>query len=183
MTLRAPIAGRVAHVAVETGSGVDTVAAPFVVEADRASQVVMQLPERLAQQVHPGMAVEIAAAGGGGAPAMRRGRIIAVAPSLDPATRSVLARADIGAAPGMLAGRHVMVTLIGSGRSIAVPERALTRIGETDHVFVRTAAGWEKRAVQVASRSGGLASIASGLAAGEVVAASSIAELKAMSAQ
>jgi cobalt-zinc-cadmium efflux system membrane fusion protein len=180
MTLRAPIAGRVAAVAVETGGGVDTLTAPFVVEATGAYQIELQLPERLAQVVQPGMAVEIALGGDGARPV--GGRIIAVAPSLDPTTRSVTARASIGAAPGIIAGRNVSVTILGQGRGIAVPDRAVTRIGDKDHVFVRKGKLWEKRAVTVAARSGGLAVIAQGLAPGEIVAGSSVAELKAMNA-
>lgn len=181
MTLRAPIAGRVAHVGVETGEGVDTLTAPFVVEAAGAYQIALQLPERLALQVRPGMAVEIAPPGEGAKPV--GGQIIAVAPSLDPATRSVMARASIGGAPGVIAGRNVTVTILGQGRGIAVPDRAVTRIGDKDHVFVRKGKDWEKRAVTVASRSGDKAVISTGLSAGEIVAASSIAELKAMNAE
>lgn len=181
MTLRAPIAGRVAYVGVETGGGVDAVTAPFVVEAAGAYQIELQLPERLAQQVRPGMAVEIALGGDGIAPV--GGKIIAVAPSLDPATRSVMARTSIGGAPGVIAGRNVTVTILGDGRGIAVPDRAITRIGDKDHVFVRKGKTWEKRTVTVSSHGGGLAVISAGLAAGEVVAASSVAELKAMNAE
>jgi cobalt-zinc-cadmium efflux system membrane fusion protein len=181
MTLRAPISGRVAHVGVETGGGVDTVTAPFVIEAAGAYQIELQLPERLAQAVRPGMAVEVALGGEDTKPV--GGQIIAVAPSLDPATRSVMARASIGAAPGVIAGRNVTVTILGEGRGIAVPDRAVTRIGDKDHVFVRKGKGWEKRAVTVASRAGELAVISSGLSAGEVVAGSSVAELKAMNAE
>lgn len=181
ITLRSPIAGRVAAVAVETGGGVDTVTAPFVVEAAGAYQVELQLPERLAQAVRPGMPVEIALGGDTAKPV--GGKIVAVAPSLDPTTRSVMARASIGAGPGIIAGRSVTVTILGQGRGIAVPDRAVTRIGDKDHVFVRSGKGWEKRAVRVAARSGGLAVIAEGLAVGEIVAGSSVAELKAMNAE
>lgn len=181
MTLRSPIAGRVAKVAIETGGGVDTVNAPFLVEAAGTYQIALQLPERLAQAVRPGMAVEIALGSEGASPI--GGRIIAVAPSLDPATRSVMALASVGEAPGVIAGRNVSVTILGQGRGIAVPDRAVTRIGDKDHVFVRKDKGWEKRAVTVVSRSGGLAVISAGLAAGEVVAGSSVAELKAMNAK
>lgn len=111
------------------------------------------------------------------------GQILAVAPSLDPATRSVRARASIDPAPGVIAGRNVTVTSYANGRAIAVPDRAVTRIGEQDHVFVRKGKGWEKRAVVVAPRGGEMAVIASGLAAGEIVAGSNVAELKAMNAK
>lgn len=181
MTLRSPIAGRVAHVGVETGGGVDTLVAPFVVEAARARQIALQLPERLAQQVRPGMAVEVKLGDDTTTPV--GGRIIAVAPSLDPGTRSVMARASIEAAPGMIAGRNVTVTILGQGRGIAVPENAVTRIGEQDHVFVRKGKDWEKRPVTIAARAGGRAVISAGLASGEMVAASSVAELKAMNAE
>ncbi len=181
MTLRAPIAGRIAHVGVETGGGVDTVTAPFVVEAAGAYQIELQLPERLVQQVRPGMAVEVALSGEGAKPV--GGRIIAVAPSLDPANRSVMARASIGAAPGLIAGRNVIVTILRKGRGIAVPDRAVTRIGGKDYVFIEKGQSWEKRAVEVAARGNELAVISSGLSAGEVVAATSIAELKAMNAE
>jgi cobalt-zinc-cadmium efflux system membrane fusion protein len=181
MTLRAPIAGRVAHVGVETGGGVDTVTAPFVVEAAGAYQIELQLPERLAQSVRPGMAVEIALGSDGAEPV--GGKIIAVAPSVDPATRSVMARASIGAAPGVIAGRNVTVAILGQGRGVAVPDRAVTRIDDKDHVFVKKRKSWEKRAVTVAARGGDVAVISAGLSAGEVVAASSVAELKAVNAQ
>ena len=183
MTLRAPISGRVAHVGVETGGGVDAMTAPFVIEAAGAWQIELQLPERLARSVRPGMAVEIALTTEDGAAVPVGGTIIAVAPSIDPATRSVMARASIGAAPGLVAGRNVSVSIRGGSGGIAVPEAAVTRIGAQDHVFVRNGEDWAKRAVTVTARSGGEAFIASGLAAGEVVAASSIAELKAMSAE
>jgi len=183
MTLRAPIGGRVAHVGVETGGGVDGMGAPFVIEADGAYQVELQLPERLAREVRPGMAVEIALPGTDGKPVPVGGRIIAVAPSIDPATRSVMARASIGAAPGVLAGRNVSVSIRGSGKGLAVPERAVTRIAGQDHVFVRAGEEWVPRPVTVSANSGGRAIIAEGLEAGETVAASSVAELKASRAE
>jgi cobalt-zinc-cadmium efflux system membrane fusion protein len=68
MTLRAPISGRVAQVAVETGGGVDTLTAPFVIEAEGAYQIDLQLPERLARAVRPGMAVEVALGEHGASP-------------------------------------------------------------------------------------------------------------------
>ena len=183
MTLRAPIAGRVAHVGVETGGGVDGMGAPFVIEADGAYQVELQLPERLAREVRPGMAVEIALPGTDGKSIPVGGVIIAVAPSIDPATRSVMARASISAAPGVVAGRNVTVSIRGPGTGLAVPERSVTRITGKDHVFVRAGEDWVPRKVTVSAISGGQAIIVDGLEAGETVAASSVAELKAQGAE
>lgn len=185
MTLRAPIAGRVAHVGAVTGGPVDAMEAPFVVEADGAYQVELRLPERLAKQARPGMPVEIALNGDGADPVIAGGQILAVTPSIDPATRSVLARASLSAAPGIVAGRNVSVTIRGSGgkSGIAVPEKAVTRIGGEDHVFVRQNKAYTPRKVTVVARTSEQAVISEGLKAGEVVAASSIAELKAMAAE
>ena len=190
MTLRAPIAGRVAHVGPATGGPVDGTDAPFVIEAEGAYQVELQLPERLARAVRPGMGVEISlSAAGEGADGGKAlpvaGQILAVSPSIDPATRSVMARARIGAAPGIVAGRNVSVTINGSQGSggVAVPVGAVIKIGGADHVFVAEGKTYKPRKVMVAATGGGNAVIAEGLKAGEVVAASSIAELKAMNAE
>lgn len=191
MTLRAPIAGRVAHVGPATGGPVDGTDAPFVIEAEGAYQVELQLPERLARAVRPGMGVEISlppADGGTAQPVA--GQILAVSPSIDPATRSVMARASIGAAPGIVAGRNVSVTIKGSqgngsqgSGGVAVPAGAVIKIGGADHVFVAEGKTYKPRKVTVAATGGGKAVIAEGLKAGEIVAASSIAELKAMNAE
>jgi cobalt-zinc-cadmium efflux system membrane fusion protein len=185
MTLRAPISGRVAHVGPETGGPVDMMEAPFVIEAAGAYQIELQLPERLAKQVRPGMSVEIDLAGEGGEPNPVGGQILAVSPSIDPATRAVLARASIGGAPGIVAGRNVSVTIMGTATDggIAVPASAVTRIGGADHVFVRQGKTYVPRKVTVLASTGEQAVISDGLSAGDVVAASSIAELKAMNAE
>jgi cobalt-zinc-cadmium efflux system membrane fusion protein len=85
-----------------------------VIEAEGAYQIDLQLPERLARAVRPGMAGEVALGEHGASPV--GGRILAVAPSLDPATRSVRARASIEPAPGVIAGRNVTVTIYANGQ-------------------------------------------------------------------
>ncbi|MFC3099046.1 efflux RND transporter periplasmic adaptor subunit [Alteraurantiacibacter palmitatis] len=186
MTLRAPISGRVAHVGVETGGGVDGMNAPFVIEAAGPFHVDLQLPPRLAAQVRPGMAVEaLLPALDGGEPLTIGGQIISVAPSIDPQTRSVMAKASISAAPGLVAGQNLMVSITsaGEGRGVSVPSRAVTRINGADHVFVRDGADYVPRPVTVVANSGGTAVISEGLEAGETIATSSIAELKSAAAE
>ena len=186
MTLRAPIAGRVAHVGVDTGGGVDGMTAPFVIEASGRYQVDLQIPARLAGQIRPGMAVEAELAGvDGGEPVTVGGQILSVTPSVDPQTRSVIAKASIGAAPGIVAGQNLMVSITGTQDSpgVSIPASAVTRIEGADHVFVRSGTDFVPRAVTVVANSGGTAVISQGLEAGEVVATSSIAELKAAAAE
>ncbi|MBD3730687.1 MAG: efflux RND transporter periplasmic adaptor subunit [Sphingomonadales bacterium] len=185
MTLRAPIGGRVSHVGVETGGPVDGMTAPFVIEASGAYRVDLQLPERLARSVRPGMPVSIELDDGAGGRITAAGQILTVAPSIDPESRSVMAKASIGAAPGVVAGRNVMVIVSGrdAAAGVAVPSSAVTRLDGADHVFVRKGKSFEPRKVTVAAEAGGRSMITAGLKPGEVVATSSVAELKAMAAE
>lgn len=185
MTLRAPIGGRVAHVGVETGGAVDGMTAPFVIEATGSYQLDLQLPERLAGQVRPGMAVELRLPTGGGETISVGGQILSVAPSIDPATRSVMAKARIGAAPGLVSGQNVSVTIVAdsAAEGVSVPSRAVTLIAGEPHVFVREGENFPPRAVTVAATAGDRTVLSAGLAAGEVVATGNITELKAAAAE
>lgn len=183
MTLRAPIGGRVAHVGIDTGEMVGDGPAPFIIEAAGPLRVELQLPERLARQVRPGMAVEVQLPGDGDGDAAVGGQILSVAPSIEAETRSVMATASISSTPGLVSGQNVMVVISGTGEGdgdgVSVPAAAITRIGGEDHVFVQQGEDFVPRAVDVVANAGGRAVVASGIAAGEVVATSSIAELKA----
>lgn len=184
MTLRAPIGGRVSAINVQTGGPVDTMTAPFVIENTSSYMLDIQLPERLAKKVVPGLTVELQLPGssGDGDPVPINGTIISVSPSLDPMTRSVMAKARIGAAPGMVAGKSVMVTIKGDGSEtgVSVPAMSVTRIGDRDYVFVLSANRFTKRDVTLVAQSGDNAILSDGLKPDEKVAASGIAELKVM---
>ena len=100
--LRAPITGRVTGVSVAAGAPVDGMTAPFVIEADGSRWLALQLPERLAGKVRPGMAITTADG--------RRGRIETVSASLDPETRAFAARARLeDGGPGLVGGRLLTV--------------------------------------------------------------------------
>ena len=183
VTLRAPIAGRVASVAIDTGSPVGAGGiAPFVIENDTRLTLDLQVPERLAGLIHPGMAVEVDP--GDGSPVTATGTILSIASSLDPATRSVMAKARLASRGGLVAGKAVMVIVSGdpgSGKSgVAVPAQAVTRIEEFDYVFVRRGGRFERRKVTVAAEAGGRSILADGLRAGEQVAVAGVAELKSL---
>lgn len=187
ITLRAPIAGRVAHVAVETGGPVDPLVAPIVIENPSAFQIELQLPEALARRVQPGMGIEVEVPAGapGEAPVIARGKLLTVAPSLDPATRSVMARASIEPVPGLVSGKGVMVMIRNAGTTsgITIPAGAVTYVDGQPHVFVREGQRFVRRRVSLAVEVGGRAVIAGGLRPGEQVAVSGITELKALTAE
>ncbi len=172
ITLRAPISGRVSTVAVQTGGPVDGTVAPFVIDASNAYQLDIQVPERLAGLVKPGMTVSL--------PGKLSGQILSVGSAIDPDTRSVLAKANISAAPGMIAGKAMLVSILANAENseIAVPSNAVTRLDGADVVFVRTAKGFEKRIVVIGGSAGGETAILKGLLAGEVIATSGLTEIK-----
>ncbi len=182
MTLRAPIDGRVSAVNVQTGGPVDGMTAPFVIDNTSSYTLDIQLPERLARDVRPGMAVDVKMPGGSeGTEAVPVvGTIVSVAPGLDPMTRSVMTKARIGGAPGMVAGKSVMVTIRGTGNrtGVAVPVAAVTRIGDKDFVFIQTGHRFERREVARVAEADGKVILSSGLNTGDRVATSGIAELK-----
>lgn len=183
VTLRAPIAGRVASVTIDPGAPVGTAsAAPFVIENDAALALDLQIPERLAAQVRPGMTVAVLPPGAT-SPA-GSGRILSVSPSLDPQTRAVMARASLGAAAGLIPGKGVSAVIsdpAGPARAgVSVPSGAVTRMDDADQVFVHAAGRFAPRKVVVVAESGGRTVLASGLKPGETVAVSGVAELKSL---
>lgn len=183
VTLRAPIAGRVASVGIDAGAAVSPAGpAPFLIENDAALALDLQLPERLAGAVRPGMLVAILPAEGD--TPLAAGRVVSVAPSLDPQSRSVLARASLDAPGGLIPGKGVSAVVTDPAAparaGVSVPSAAVARIAEADQVFVRAGGRFVLRKVRVAAQSGGRSILAEGLRAGEQVAVSGVAELKSL---
>ncbi len=172
--LVAPITGRVARMTIEAGAPVDGMTAPFVIEADGSRWLALQLPERLAGQAKPGMAVMTRDG--------RRGRLETVAGGIDPSTRSFAARARLDdGGPALVGGRLLPVSLIAvaPAGAVAVPAAAVVHEGSADQVFVKTPKGFVVRQVQRAPGSGDTAVIMAGLNPGEQVATSNLPELRA----
>ncbi|MGB5077930.1 MAG: efflux RND transporter periplasmic adaptor subunit [Sphingorhabdus sp.] len=176
ITLRAPITGRLALVNVQTGGPVDGMTAPFVVENTSTLMLDLQLPERLANSVFPGMVVEVPVSGGQPA----KGSIVSVSGTIDPVTRSLFAKARMAPSPALVSGKTVTAILKGTSRTpgTSVPTAAVTRIGGTNVVFVRTRNGFEQRSVTVLGRTLDHVVLSAGLIPGEKVATSGLSELK-----
>lgn len=178
MTLRAPITGRLAAVNVQTGGPVDGLTAPFVVESTTSFMLDLQIPERMVQDVQPGTEIELPGSNGQSV----RGSIISVGSSLDPASRSVLAKARIGSDPTLVSGKSVMAALKGSRSlsGVSVPASAVTQMDGKDIVFLSGRSGFAVKPVTIAGRNGDRVTLTSGLNPGQRVATSGLAELKVL---
>ncbi len=100
------------------------------------------------------------------------GRLIFIAPTVKPDTRTISVRMEFPN-PGMKLkpGMFVNVELHrGLGRRLTVPVDAVLDSGTQQHVFIARGNGiFEPRTVTVGARSGGYAAILSGLRAGDLV--------------
>jgi membrane fusion protein, heavy metal efflux system len=172
ITLRAPISGRISAVSVQTGGPIDGMTAPFVIDASNAYQLDVQVPERLAGMVKPGMTVSLLG--------NVSGRILSVSPGIDPVSRSLIAKASISAAPGIIAGKSLIVSISGDAPSgaVTIPASALTKIGGKDIVFVAKGNRFALREVTAVAVGTGDVLITSGLQPGERIATSGLTELK-----
>ncbi|AMK20655.1 MULTISPECIES: efflux RND transporter periplasmic adaptor subunit [Sphingomonadaceae] len=177
-TLTAPIAGRVTTASVQTGNPVDGTTAPYVIDAANRYEVVGQLPERLVGTARPGMTVLIE-------PDIA-GRVTAVGSTIDPATRSVVLKAEIPAGPGIIAGRATSMSLSGPAPAgaVSVPSGAIAMIGDKTIVFVATGGGYAIRDVTLGGSGGGSVEgqtvLLSGVRPGEQVVISGTSALKAL---
>lgn len=177
ITLRAPISGRVATVSVETGGAIGNGAAPFIVENATRLRLDLQIPERLAAQVRPGMAITVVQDG-----RMAQGTVLSITGSLDPLTRSISAKGSLAADSQLVPGKGVMVTIAGPGGTggVSLPAAAVTHGNGGDQVFVRTAKGFRPAKVTVAGQVGDRAFLSGGVKPGDEVAINGVAELKTL---
>jgi len=179
ITLRAPITGRVASVAVDTGAAVGNGVAPFIVENTANLRLDLQIPERLAGQVRPGMTITVMQDG-----RTAHGTLLSIAQSLDPLTRSLAAKASLPSDSRLVPGKGVMATIAGTdGKGgVSLPASAVTHVGDHDEVFVRSGQGFRSVRVSVAGQVGDQVFLSTGVSPGSQIAISGVAELKTLNA-
>ncbi len=187
LTLVAPIAGVVLERQVVVGQRVDA-AAPLLRIARLAPLwVEMQVPARTVAAVRVGSAVTLAGHAA-------RGRVLAVAPTVDAATQSVMVRAEFsGSLDGLRAGQAVEAQIdeapsgsgSGDGNGAArLPASAVLQGSasgpDSAMVFVEIAPGqYRATPVKRAGASGATATVL-GLPAGSTVVVQGTAALKAL---
>ncbi|MCC7485106.1 MAG: efflux RND transporter periplasmic adaptor subunit [Burkholderiales bacterium] len=173
VTLRAPVSGVVAELGVREGMTVAAGTMLFRIAGLATVWVLARVPEAQAGLLRTGAAVEVRVPA---YPEARfRGRVGAILPELDAATRAVRARIEVANPGGRLKpGMYAHIEFAARGReTLLVPAEALIRTGKRSVVILAEAEG-RFRAVEVeaGAESGEFAEIRSGLTAGDRVVVS-----------
>lgn len=168
--LRAPIAGKVAQLDLQPGGAVEAMAMAAVIDRDDRLWLEARLPPAFMGKVMVGAPVRVG---------QTEGKVIAVGSSIDPRTRSVVLRAEIGSGSGLAPGRTTTMTVMGKAPAgaVSIPRSALTQLGGRDSVFVRGQQGYAAQAVSVVGAAGDRA-VVTGLAPGATVVTSGVIQLK-----
>lgn len=170
--IKAPFAGVLGLRNVSVGALVEPGDLITTLDDDSVMKLEFPIPSIHLGALHAGLAVSATSAAFG--EREFRGDVRAVDSRIDPVTRSILIRArlpnaDRALKPGLL----MRVELHANPRdSIAIPEEALTGLGDKQYVFVVDPAHEnlvERREVRLGGRTPGVAEIVAGLKAGEQV--------------
>lgn len=149
ITLYSPIAGTVTVRHVAPGERVEAAAAVFTIANLEPLWVNIQVPAARLPNLAAGATVTLPAQGA-------HGKIIRIARTVDAATQSAIAVAEIdsnnGAVrPGLSVGVTVHVASAQTGSEWTVPAAAVVRHRDRSWTFVRTKDGFNARPVQVVS--------------------------------
>ena len=174
MTISAPASGVVAELAVREGMTVSAGAPLFRINGLDSVWVIAEVPESLLARVQAGDPVQAHATSLPGS--SFTGKVSAVLPEVNPATRTVKARIEL-ANPGqqLLPGMFVNVRFTGrAGQEVlTVPSEAIIQTGVRSVVLVAQGSGkFAPVEVETGSEAGGLTEIRKGLRAGQKVVAS-----------
>ena len=171
VTLRSPIDGVIAELGVRDGMTVTAGAALFRIVDLSTVWVNAEVPEAQGARVRPGAMVQARVTAYPGE--VFKGRVGAILPEVNTATRTLRARIDL-ANPGARLKPGMYATLDFAGQrgadAVLVPSEAVIRTGTRDVVIVALGEGRFRAAqVEVGAESGGQSEIHKGLAAGDKV--------------
>ncbi len=172
--LMAPRGGVVTELAAREGMTVAPGSPLYRINGLETVWVNAELPEAVVAQVQAGSPVTARAAA---APdAELRGKVDAILPQVDPATRTIRARIAL-ANPGARLAPGMFVTLLFAPRSgpaaLLVPSEAVIRTGARNVVMVEEGAGkFVSAQVELGAEAGGQVEVRTGLKEGQKVAVS-----------
>lgn len=174
ITVTAPVGGVITELAARDGMTVAAGAPLFKISGLRSVWVNAEVPESAASQVRPGMAVQATSAAFPGA--TFNGKVEALLPEVDTATRTLKARIELAnpnrkLVPGMFASIRLAPR---AGRDVPlVPSEAIIQTG-TRTVVIAALGGGKFAPVDVVTgaEAGGQTEVLRGLEAGQKVVAS-----------
>jgi membrane fusion protein, heavy metal efflux system len=179
LALASPIAGRITSARAQLGAYVEPNVELFRVADPRFVLIEAAVRAADAKRIASGDHAKVTSASG----AELQAEVVSVTPTLDEQTRS--ATVTLSLAPGQTGpppGEFVQVriaTRAGGSSQFVVPDEAVQNVRGRDVVFVRAGQEFHLALVTVGTRSGGRASIVSGLHAGDVIATTNAFLLKA----
>jgi Cu(I)/Ag(I) efflux system membrane fusion protein len=174
LTIRAPIGGVVAELPVREGMAVTAGTPLFRINGLDTIWVNAEVPEAVAARIRSGTRVEVRTPSSPGT--VLEGRVGAVLPGVDAATRTVRARVELAnpghrLVPGMFA--TVNFTPEASGEVLTVPTEAVIQTGKRSVVMLAEGDGkFMPVDVQIGNESQGQTEIRKGLEAGQKVVVS-----------
>ena len=173
VTLRAPVSGVIAELGARQGMTVSAGTTLFRIASLGAVWMIAEIPEAQAAAVAPGSRVEIHAPA---YPGERfSGRVSAILPEINPATRTLRARIEVSNTGGKLKpGMYANVDFTPRAReALLVPSDAVIRTGTRDVVIVAEAEGrFRPVEVTIGAETGGNTEVLKGLSAGNRVVVS-----------
>ena len=174
VTITAPIGGVIGELAAREGMTVMAGAPLFRINGLSTVWVNAEVPEALAAQVGPGNPVEARASAVPGA--VFKGKVSAILPEVNPATRTIKARIELANPDGQLVpGMFATVSFATAARKevLLVPTEAVIQTGKRSVVVVAQGDGkFAPVDVEVGLDSNGQTEIRKGLQAGQKVVVS-----------
>jgi membrane fusion protein (multidrug efflux system) len=176
--IKAPFAGRVGLRNVSQGAYVNTNTVLTTLQDVSQLKLDFTLPERYSQNVAKGQVFRFMVEGRG---EKYIGRVAALEPGIDTATRSLVVRGVVPNPGGQLtAGASASVEFeVGSADGIMIPSRALVPSIKGHSVFVFRDGKAAEQPVTIGTRTAENVQILSGLSAGDVVLTSNLLRLRA----
>ncbi len=175
----APAAGIIGDIPVRVGDRVTQSSQLTTIDDNQGLEVYVQVPVQQAPQLRVGLPVRLVDDRGA---TLREAAVTFVAPSVDPATQSVLAKAALDRPDGLRNAQYVRVRLVWSAsRGLTVPLVAVTRINGRFFVFTAEKDGQatiaRQRPVELGPLVGNDYVVLSGLSAGDELIVSGIQKI------
>ncbi len=165
--IKAPFAGIVAEKRAEAGDLVMPGQPLLVLEDQTDLQVVASVPEDLAEKIALGdqFPLQMTATG-----VETTGTVREMAPGADATSRSRTVKLGVAPDPGLRPGQFMRLLLPAMDDAVlSVPERAVSRYGQMERIFVAEGNTARLRLVRTGRRHDGRVEVLSGLEAGEKV--------------